>query len=72
MFTHLHLKPIGMPIPKNLYKLLMKNNIKVNITTRIDAKVTQFQLNRKILQTLKNTSKIVINSLEFLLMLSKH
>lgn len=72
MFTHLHLKPVGMPLPKNLYKLLMKNNIKVNITMRINAKVIQFQLNKKILQTLKNMSKIFINSLEFFLMLSKH
>jgi hypothetical protein len=65
MFIHLHLKPIGIPLPKDLYKLLMRNNIKVNITMRIDARISQFQLNKKILQTPKNMFESLASFLEF-------
>jgi hypothetical protein len=71
MFTHLHLKLVGMPLPKDLYKLLMKNITKVNIIAGIDAKITQFQLNKKILQTPKSAFENLTSSLEFLLLLSR-
>ncbi len=72
MFTHLHLKLVGMLLPKYLYKLLMRNNTRVNIMARIDAKIIQFQLNRKILQTPKSAFESLANFLEFLLLSSKH
>ncbi len=72
MFIHLHLKLVGMPLPKYLYKLLMRNNTKVNIMARIDAKIIHFQFNRKIFQTPKSAFESFANSLEFLLLLSKH
>ncbi len=39
---------------------------------RIDAKIIQFQLNRKIFQTPKSAFESLANSLEFLLLSSKH